>query len=65
MEQISDKHFGALLYLAKANNDLSRAIQFLLNKKYADAYGETLRVRESIRLILEVDKELTPDDENE
>ncbi len=65
MEELSDRHFEALQYLAKANEDLALAIQNLLDKKFSQAYGYTTRVRESIRLILEVDKGLTYHDKDE
>jgi len=65
MEEFSDRHFEALQYLVKANNDLSLAIQNTVNKKFHEAYGYTSRVRESIRLILEVDKSLSSEDKDQ
>lgn len=65
MEEISDRHLSALKWMAKANFDLARATQSVLDRKYADAYGEILRVQESIRQLLEVDRDLTDKDENE
>ena len=62
MEEISEKHMSALRWLAKANTDLAEAIQSVTNKQYATAYSKALRVRESIRQLLEVDRDLTSDD---
>ena len=65
MEEISDRHISALKWLAKADLDLSRTIQSMLDRRYADAYSETLRVKESIRQLLEVDHDLADKDQNE
>lgn len=65
MEEISDSHLSALKWLAKADYDLSRAIQSMLDRRYQDAHGEASRVRESIRQLLEVDQDLTDKDQNE
>lgn len=42
MEEVSDRHFSALKWMAKANFDLAKAAQSVLDKKYADAYAEIL-----------------------
>lgn len=65
MEEISDRHISALKWLGKANEDLSKAIQFALDRKYFQAYGSATRVQESIRQLLEVDKDLTLQDKDE
>lgn len=62
MKEISDRYMSALLWLTKANTDLAEAIHSVSNKQYAVAYSKALRVQESIRQLLEVDKDLTSDD---
>ena len=65
MVEISDRHMEALKWLAKASSDLSKATQSLLDKKYADAYYEATRVQETMRQLLEVQQDLTKNDQNE
>lgn len=62
MEEISDRYMSALRWLTKANIDLAEAIHSVANKKYAVAYSKVLRVKESIRQLLEVDQDLTAED---
>jgi len=65
MEKISDRHHEALAFIAKTHEDLAKASMFLLDGKAAQAYGHVTRAKESIRLILEVQKDLTPEDKDE
>lgn len=62
MEEISDKHMSGFRWLTKANTDLAEAIHSMSNKQYATAYSKALRVQESIRQLLEVDRDLTSED---
>jgi len=64
MKEISDRHHEALQFLAKANEDIVKAEQAILDDKFADAYGFATRVSESMRQIFEVQKDLTNDDKN-
>lgn len=65
MEEISNTHFEAIQYLAKANYDLAQALNSALGRQYADAYHYALRVQASMRMILEEQQDLTDKDKNE
>ena len=64
MKEISDRHHEALAFIAKTHEDLALASLFLLDGKAAQAYGHVTRAKESIRQILEVQQDLTPDDKD-
>ena len=51
--------------LIKANHDLAEAITSFSNRKFAEAYGFSLRVQETMRLMLNVDNDLTAKDRDE
>lgn len=65
MEELSDRHHEALQFISKTQEDLALAAMFLLDKKAAQAFGHISRAKESIRQILEVQHDLTPDDKDE
>lgn len=65
MSQISDRHREALAFIAKTHEDLALTAMFLLDGKSAQAYGKLLRAKESIRMILEVQRDLTDTDVDE
>jgi len=65
MEKLSDRHKEALAFIAKTNEDLALASMFLLDGKAAQAFGHMTRAKESIRQILEVQQDLTPEDKDE
>ncbi|QLH10269.1 hypothetical protein [Nitrosarchaeum sp. AC2] len=65
MEKISDRHREALAFIAKTHEDLALASMFLLDSKAAQAYGHVTRAKESIRQILEVQQDLTPEDKDQ
>ena len=65
MEEISDRHHEALAFIAKTHEDLAKAAMFLLDKKYSQAHSHMTRAEESIRQILHVQKDLTPEDKDE
>ena len=65
MIQISDKHRSALCWLSKANGDLAKAIHAMTDGKYQTAYSKSERVRESMRQLLDVDRNLTMDDRDQ
>jgi len=51
--------------LIKANQDLAEAMTSFSNRKFAEAYGFSLRVQETMRLMLNVDNDLTAKDRDE
>lgn len=64
MKEISDRHHEALGFIAKTHEDLSAASMLLLDGKAAQAFGHMMRAKESIRQILEVQADLTPEDKD-
>jgi len=65
MKDYSNNHKEGFGFLIKALDDLTKAIVGMRDGEYKTAYLKTVRVRESIRQILEVQVNLTEFDRNE